>query len=161
MLGRDSDILISPDGVQLTGIDHFQRDVANVVRIQVIQEAPDEVRVLVLPDDGYSERDAAQLLHNVRTKLPDSMRVDIRRADALERTDSGKMPFVIHRPPVRELLSRARSRGAGGVSLRWKLNRLAAMDATRDPPPRRAAGAGDAGAIRTLRCEGADAHGRC
>ena len=112
VLGRDSDILVSPDGVQLTGIDHFQRDVANVLRIQVIQEAPDEVRISVLPDAGYSERDAAQLMHNVRTKVPESMRVDIRRADALERTALGKTPFVIHRPAVRELLQRARSRGA-------------------------------------------------
>jgi phenylacetate-CoA ligase len=112
VLGRDSDILISPDGVQLTGIDHFQRDVAHVVRIQVIQEAPDEVRVLVLPDEGYTERDAAQLLQNVRTKVPSSMRVDIRRVDALERSALGKTPFVIHRPVVREMLRRARSRGA-------------------------------------------------
>jgi phenylacetate-CoA ligase len=112
VLGRDSDILISPDGVQLTGIDHFQREVAHVVRIQVIQEAPDEVRVLVLPDEGYSERDAAQLMHNVRTKVPASMRVDVRRVDALERTALGKIPFVIHRPAVREMLRRARSRGA-------------------------------------------------
>lgn len=112
VLGRDSDILVSPDGVQLTGIDHFQRDVAHVVRIQVIQEAPDEVRVLVLPDQGYTERDAAQLLQNVRTKVPSSMRVDIRRVDALERSALGKTPFVIHRPVVREMLRRARGRGA-------------------------------------------------
>lgn len=112
VLGRDSDILISPDGVRLTGIDHFQRDVANVLRIQVIQEAPDEVRVLVLPDDGYTERDARQLLHNVRTKIPESMRVDIRRVDVLERTALGKTPFVIHRPAVRELLHRLRDRAA-------------------------------------------------
>jgi len=111
VLGRDSDILVSPDGVQLTGIDHFQRDVANVLRIQVIQEAPDEVRIFVLPDVGYSERDAARLMHNVRTKVPASMRVDIRRADALERTALGKTPFVIHRPAVREMLRQARSRG--------------------------------------------------
>ncbi|HEV8329809.1 MAG TPA: hypothetical protein VGQ22_00165 [Steroidobacteraceae bacterium] len=112
VLGRDSDILISPDGVQLTGIDHFQREVAHIVRIQVIQEAPDEVRVLVLPADGYSERDAAQLLQNVRAKVPSSMRVDIRRVDVLERTALGKTPFVIHRPAVREMLRRARSLGA-------------------------------------------------
>jgi phenylacetate-coenzyme A ligase PaaK-like adenylate-forming protein len=111
VLGRDSDILVSPDGVQLTGIDHFQREVPHVVRIQVIQEAPDEVRVLVLPDQGYTEHDAAQLLQNIRTKVPSSMRVDIRRVDALERTSLGKTPFVIHRPVVRELLRRVRSRG--------------------------------------------------
>lgn len=109
VLGRDSDILISPEGVLLTGIDHFQRDVAHVVRIQVIQETPDDVRVLVLPDEDYSERDAAQLLHNIRTKLPGSMRVDVRRVDVLERTALGKTPFVIHRPAVRALLSRTRT----------------------------------------------------
>lgn len=112
VLGRDSDILISPDGVRLTGIDHFQRDVAHVLRIQVIQEAPAEVRVLVLPDTGYTERDARQLLRNVRTKLPESMRVDIRSVDQLERTELGKTPFVIHRPEVRELLRRSRDRAA-------------------------------------------------
>ena len=112
VLGRDSDILVSPDGVQLTGIDHFQRDVAHIVRIQVIQEAPDQVHVLVLPDDGYTGQDAEQLLHNIRTKVPASMRVDIRRVDVLERTVLGKTPFVIHRPAVREMLRRARNRGA-------------------------------------------------
>jgi phenylacetate-CoA ligase len=112
VLGRDSDILLSPDGVQLTGIDHFQRDVANVVRIQVIQEALDEVRILVLPDTGYSEQDAAQLVRNVRSKLPGSMRVNVERTDALERTSLGKVPFVIHRPAVREALRTARGRGA-------------------------------------------------
>jgi len=112
VLGRDSDVLVSPDGVRLTGINHLPRDVAHVVRIQVIQEALDEVRVLVLPDEGYTERDAAQLLHNVRTKVPDSMRVDVRRVDALERTALGKTPFIIHRPAVREMLRRARSAGA-------------------------------------------------
>ena len=65
-----------------------------------------------LTTGGYSERDAAQLLQNVRTKVPSSMRVDIRRVDVLERTALGKTPFVIHRPAVREMLRRARSRGA-------------------------------------------------
>jgi phenylacetate-CoA ligase len=111
VLGRDSDILISPEGVQLTGIDHFQRDVEHVLRIQVIQEAPDEVRILVLPDTGYSEHDAAQLMRNARAKVPASMRVKVERADVLERTSLSKTPFVIHRPAVRELLNAARRPG--------------------------------------------------
>ena len=112
VLGRDSDILVSPDGVRLTGIDHFQRDVSNIVRIQVIQEAADEVRILVLPDAGYGNDDAARLLDNVRAKLPGSMRVSIESAAALERSTLGKIPFVIHRPAVRELLNSTRDRGA-------------------------------------------------
>jgi len=114
VLGRDSDVLLSPDGVQLTGIDHFQRDVSHVARIQVLQEALDDVHILVLPDTGYSNADAAHLLRNVRTKLPASMRVRVERVDALERTSLGKTPFVIHRPAVHELLRAARDRESAG-----------------------------------------------
>ena len=93
-----------PDGVRLTGIDHFQRDVSHVLRIQVIQETLDKVRILVLPAPGYSERDAAQLLQNARAKVPDSMQLRIETSEWLERTPRGKTPLVIHRAPVQEQL---------------------------------------------------------
>jgi hypothetical protein len=107
VLGRDSDILISPDGVRLTGIDHFQRDIANLRRIQVIQESATQVRVLVLGMPSFSEQDATQLMGNIRRKLPASMRVDIEQVEALERTSLGKVPFVIHRSAVKKLLRAA------------------------------------------------------
>lgn len=112
VLGRDSDILITPEGVKVTGISHFQRDVANIVRIQVIQESATRVVIQVLPAQEYSERDQEQLLRNVREKLPDSMQVEIRAVKALERSARGKTPFVIHRPPVRELLNETQAHGA-------------------------------------------------
>jgi phenylacetate-CoA ligase len=104
VLGRDRDVLISPTGAKLTGIDHFQRDVANLVRIQVIQESLQDVRILVLAERGFSTHDEQQLLHNVRSKLPDSMRVQIERTEKLERTAAAKIPFVIHRKPVADAL---------------------------------------------------------
>jgi phenylacetate-CoA ligase len=112
VLGRDSDILLTPDGVKVTGISHFQRDVANIVRIQVIQESPGKVLILVLPMEDYSERDRDRLMHNVREKLPRNMHVEIRSVTALERTARGKTPFVIHRPPVKELLNNTRAHGS-------------------------------------------------
>ncbi len=111
VLGRDSDILVTPDGVKVTGISHFQRDVANIVRIQVIQESASKVVILVLPMDGYSERDREHLMHNAREKLPRNMHVEIRSVSALERTARGKTPFVIHRPAVKELLNATRAHG--------------------------------------------------
>lgn len=107
VLGRDTDILVSPDGVRLTGIDHFQRDVKNLRRIQVIQESLTQVRVLVLAQPAFGEADAAALLSNIRRKLPASMRVDLERVETLERTSLGKEPFVIHRSAVRKLLRSA------------------------------------------------------
>jgi hypothetical protein len=93
--------------VRLTGIDHFQRDVANLVRIQVIQEGATEVRILVLAGERFGEADAAQLLANAGKKLPASMQVRLERTDALERTSMGKTPFVIHRGAVKALLQAA------------------------------------------------------
>jgi phenylacetate-CoA ligase len=111
VLGRDSDILVTPDGVKVTGISHFQRDVANIVRIQVIQESAGKVVILVLPMEEYSDRDRDRLMHNAREKLPRNMHVEIRSVTALERTARGKTPFVIHRPPVKELLNNTRAHG--------------------------------------------------
>src|SRR6187399_874040 len=106
VLGREQEILVCPMGVRLTGIDQIPRDVSNILRIQVIQEDLNDVRILVLPAPGYSDRDAAQLLQNARAKVPDSMRLRIETAQWLERTPRGKTPLVIHRAPVQEQLRR-------------------------------------------------------
>lgn len=106
VLGREQEILVCPTGVRLTGIDHIPRDVKHILRIQVIQESLDDVRILVLPAPGYSERDRAQLMHNARAKVPRTMRLSIETAQWLERTPRGKTPLVIHRPPVQEHLRR-------------------------------------------------------
>jgi phenylacetate-CoA ligase len=110
--GRDSDILITPAGVKVTGISHFQRDVANIVRIQVIQETAAKVVILVLATDDYNDVDGERLLHNAREKLPGSVAIEVRSVAALERTARGKTPFVIHRPPVKALLSDTRAQGS-------------------------------------------------
>jgi phenylacetate-CoA ligase len=104
VLGREQEILVCPKGVRLTGIDHIPRDVDHILRIQVIQESLDDVRILVLPAAGYSERDAAQLMQNARAKVPESMKLRIETAQWLERTPRGKTPLVIHRAPVQEQL---------------------------------------------------------
>jgi phenylacetate-CoA ligase len=112
VLGRDSDILVTPDGAKVTGISHFQRDVANIVRIQVIQESATRVVIQVLPEEDYCEIDRERLLRNVREKLPKTMQVEIRAVSTLERTARGKTPFVIHRPAVKELLNTTRAQHA-------------------------------------------------
>jgi phenylacetate-CoA ligase len=104
VLGRDSDILLTPEGVKVTGISHFQRDVKNIMRIQVVQETQHAVIVRVLAKPEFSSRDHEALLHNVHAKLPSTMQVQIEVADKLERTALGKTPFVIHRPEVKQRL---------------------------------------------------------
>ena len=104
IIGRSGDILLTPEGVKVTGISHFHRDVAHIHRIQVIQETVNDISVLVLATAEFSQVDEAHLMRNIRRKLPESMRVTIHRTESLERSVLGKTPFVIHRPAVKALL---------------------------------------------------------
>ncbi|MCS7208496.1 MAG: hypothetical protein NZ874_02890, partial [Fimbriimonadales bacterium] len=95
VVGRQSDYLVSPDGARLMGIDHFPREVDNVLRMQVVQPSLDFVRILVIPAAGFGEANIAQIMQNVQRKLPNSMRVQIEVVDELVRTSTGKTPYVI------------------------------------------------------------------
>lgn len=108
VIGRQQDVLYSPDRMRvLTGIDHIQREVEHVVRIQVVQEALDRVLIRVVPARGFDEADAKRLERNARNKIPRLIDLKIEVTEMLERTSQGKTPFVIHRPHVREAVRQA------------------------------------------------------
>jgi phenylacetate-CoA ligase len=96
--GRDMDYLISPRGDVLVGIDHFPRDTANILRMQVIQHDPVRVDVDIVTAPAFSGADLGKLKANIANKLPADMQVSIRQVDALQRSPSGKVPFVIRHP---------------------------------------------------------------
>jgi phenylacetate-CoA ligase len=97
VLGRQGDYLVSPDGAHLMGIDHIPRDVEHVVRMQVIQESPYRVRILVVAAEGFNEQDRQQILHNAALKLPAEMQVEVEVVQELVRTAQNKVPFVIRK----------------------------------------------------------------
>ena len=65
--------------------------------MQVIQERPDYVRILVIPDTGFTESDRQQILANARLKIPESMEISVELVESLERTAQAKTPFVIRK----------------------------------------------------------------
>lgn len=95
--GRFSDYLVAPDGAVLMGIDHIPRDVQHVARMQVVQEMPSFVRILVIPLPGYSAADEAQIMANARLKIPPTMKIQVEVVEQLERTAQAKAPFVIRK----------------------------------------------------------------
>jgi phenylacetate-CoA ligase len=105
VIGRDQEVLYAPDRMRvLTGIDHIQREVEHIVRIQVVQDALDRVLIRVVPARGFNEADEKRLERNARNKIPRSIDLRIEVTETLERTQQGKTPFVIHRPEVREAI---------------------------------------------------------
>jgi phenylacetate-CoA ligase len=103
VIGRAHDVLLRPDGEGvLTGIDHMQRGVDHLLRLQVVQETPSRILLRILTTPEFSDDDAGRLMANARVKIPREADVRIEIATALHRTQRGKTPFVVHSPGVQE-----------------------------------------------------------
>ncbi|HEY6125985.1 MAG TPA: hypothetical protein VIV63_15135 [Steroidobacteraceae bacterium] len=106
VLGRQQELIVCPQAVRVTGIGCVPRDIRNVIRFQIVQEAIDEARILVLATDEFSKDDAELVLANARARIPPEMNLTVEIAPRLERTPRGKTPLVVHRPPVHDVLRR-------------------------------------------------------
>ena len=92
---KEGAYLDAPDGGRIVGMTHLMAGVSTVYQWQIIQEAIDQVRILVIPKSGFSAGDERKILGNARYKFPVSVNVRVHVTDRLERAPSGKTPFVI------------------------------------------------------------------
>jgi phenylacetate-CoA ligase len=106
VLGRQQELLVCPQAIRVTGIGCVPRDIRNVIRFQIVQEAIDEARIMVLATSEFSKADAELLLANARVRIPEDVNLTVEIAPRLERTPRGKTPLVVHRPPVHDVLRR-------------------------------------------------------
>jgi phenylacetate-CoA ligase len=97
--GRRTDFLVTPGGrvLHALGVIYVLREVPTVKEFQVIQEAVDQVRVDVVPEPAFSDRDRDGIVRRLHTLLGPDVDVDVRRTDSIERAASGKFRYVISR----------------------------------------------------------------
>lgn len=107
VLGREQEIVVTPKAVRLTGFETLPHEVANVLRIQVVQDSLQSARILVIPARGFGAEDAAKLLENARARVPEDVHLTVEIANWLRRTPRGKTPLMVHAPAVHEALRRA------------------------------------------------------
>ena len=97
ILGRTSEYLLSPEGKKLIGINQIPKFINNVVQMQFIQNTVDQVDILVLPERGFNHEDKADILKNSRTKIPNSIELNVIITDVLQKTKVQKTPLVIRK----------------------------------------------------------------
>lgn len=102
IIGRKNDYILSPDGIRIIAINNLFWNVDNVIRAQVIQDAIDKIRILVIPAIGFNENDKKQILVNARYKIPQNISIEIQIVNKLEVNKQGKVPFIIRGPEVQE-----------------------------------------------------------
>jgi phenylacetate-CoA ligase len=96
--GRIEDVVVGPDGRQLVRFHGVFVGLPHVVEAQVVQEAIDRLRILVVPDSGFDDEDEREMVRRMRQRLGD-VHVRVVRVDQIPRTASGKLQAVVSELP--------------------------------------------------------------
>lgn len=112
--GRLDDVIVTPEGRRVGRLDTVFKSDMRIREAQVIHETFDEVRVLVVPAEGFGASDIESIRRRLQERLGPAMRIAIEEVGAIPRTAAGKFRAVISR--VGSGGAETRSRAAGGRS---------------------------------------------
>ena len=98
---KAEDIVFTPDGrfVSPSVLTHPFKPFDQILKSQVIQDAPDHVLVKIVPSSDFTDHHRRQLEAGLRLRLGDAMRVETRIVDEIPAEKSGKFRWVICQVP--------------------------------------------------------------
>lgn len=94
VVGRIEDVVVGPDGRRLVRFHGVFLGLPSVIEAQVVQEALDRFRIMVVADADLDDRQEAEIVSRMRQRLG-RVAVRIARVDAIPRTPSGKLQAVV------------------------------------------------------------------
>ena len=92
--GRMDDMVVTPDGRQVGRLDPIFKGALPVREAQIIQEALDHIRILVVPASGFAAHHREELKQALRARLGE-MRVEVEEVSVIPRSANGKLKGVI------------------------------------------------------------------
>jgi len=93
--GRIDDYVATPDGRLVGRLDHVFKDQIEVAEAQILQETRDEIQVLVVPRPTYSAASERRLVREIRSRLGDEIRIDVKLVEEIPREPNGKFRAVM------------------------------------------------------------------
>ncbi len=103
--GRCDDMILTSDGRMVGRMDPVFKSGLPLLEAQIIQEALSEIRVLVVPEKGYTDQTAVEIAGRIRERLG-PVNVTIEKTDRIPRTGNGKFRAVISRLPMKIVTER-------------------------------------------------------
>ena len=93
--GRADDVLVTPDGRRVGRLDPVFKGDLPVREAQIIQEALDRVRVLVVPASGFGPGHVRDLRLRLQQRLGECVEVTVEIAEKIPRGPGGKFRAVV------------------------------------------------------------------
>jgi len=96
--GRTTDFIVSPDGRWQHGLSliYVIRDIPGVAEFKIIQEAVDDVRVLLkVHETLFPDKGKSQIIEGFKRRMGQGVNVNIEMVDEIEKDASGKYRYVV------------------------------------------------------------------
>lgn len=95
--GRTTDFIVTPDGrwQHALSIIYVVRDITGVEQFKIIQEAVDDVRVLLVTNEMYPAEGDARIVAGFKKRMGESVRVSVEHLSDIPREASGKFRYVV------------------------------------------------------------------
>lgn len=97
VMGRSGDAIVTPSG-RLFGptlMARVAKGMNNVLEVQFHQDAIDHLEICYVPGAGFSAADLQSFEARLRHYLGSEVQITYRQTDRVERTTSGKAPFIL------------------------------------------------------------------
>jgi len=96
IVGRQNDYLETPDGRLLGNVlEHSVDNAKGVILSQCVQVAVDHIYINMIVDNTFNEESQKEFETGLRKRLGNEIRIDFRIVGELERSKSGKTPFIL------------------------------------------------------------------
>jgi phenylacetate-CoA ligase len=97
--GRLEDYVVLRNGTRIGRMDHIFKDMTNIREAQIRQARPGEMTIRVVRGRDYGEADERALLRETVKRVGDDMDVSVEYVEALPRSSTGKLRFVVSELP--------------------------------------------------------------
>ena len=97
VVGRDTDIVVTPDGNYLVAyfFGHIFESMMSVDQFQVVQEAEDEIEVKIVKNNKFSNEDARYIEDAIRRGAGEKLKIRLNFVQDVPVPSSGKIRLVI------------------------------------------------------------------
>jgi len=104
--GRSNDVILRADGRRIFWLNPVFYQLP-LVEAQIIQESLDELRVVIVPAEGFAKTDEATIVARLQSRVGD-MKIHVERIDRIQRTPGGKLQTIVSRPAIRDFAAELR-----------------------------------------------------
>ncbi len=93
--GRNFDLMLSPDGAIVGGLDAIFHAGLPMREAQIVQETLFRFRVKVVPAPGFGDQHRDDLVREIRSRIGQNLDVVVETVEAIPRTRAGKFPLQV------------------------------------------------------------------